>query len=238
MRNWFPFTDYDFYAYLAAGMLLLFALDYSITGGDIMLRKEWPFIQIVAVVAVAYITGQLVASPSSVILEHWLARRVLHPPMAILVGLRSPRRREVLIQRYLVGRYYEPLPSTLRDRILSEVARVLSVSKDKIVDPEEVFQIAFPVARSVPDASLRMDQFRNLYGFSRNVAFVALVAALSFGLRAWLLPDPPVWWWAAAALVAAIWLFARFLKFYAAFAAEVARTYASKIAQAVDSKRQ
>jgi len=50
MRNWFPFTDYDFYGYLASGFVLLFAADYVLVEETLMLRQDWAFVEIVLVV--------------------------------------------------------------------------------------------------------------------------------------------------------------------------------------------
>jgi hypothetical protein len=74
-----------------------------------------------------------------------------------------------------------------------------------------------------------MDQFRNLYGFSRNVAFVGLIAAGLLAVRFWQAPDVRTAWLLVGALVLGIGMFGRFLKFYAAYSGEVLRTYNSKL---------
>lgn len=228
MRQWFPFTDYEFYAYLTAGMFLLLGLDLSITGGAIMLRPNWPIVQIVMVVAAAYVAGQLIAGPSSTILEHFLARRVLHSPTVLLLGLAEPRWIEKLFNALFIGRNYSSFPPAMRSKLLASACKVRNV--EKISNPEEVFNIAYPIARAVPDAVARMDQFLNLYGFCRNVAFVSLVNAICLLVRLTVQPLPYGWWMVIGALAVAIGMFGRFLKFYAAFAAEVLRTYDSKAA--------
>lgn len=229
MKQWFPFTDYDFYAYLTAGLFLLLGLDLSITGGAIMLREDWPIVQIVMVIAAAYVVGQLSAGPSSTFVEHFLARRLLHSPATLQLGLKEPRWIERFFATFFIGRNYEPLPMAIRNRILTAAATTLKVPA--ITDPEEVFNLAYSAARGVPDAVARMDQFRNLYGFCRNVGFVSLVSAICLFARSWISPLPHGWWMATVALVVAVGMFGRFLKFYAEFAAEVLRTYGNKISQ-------
>src|SRR4051794_34978690 len=96
MKSYFPFTDYDFWAYLASGCLLLFSVDYAIMGGRFMFREHWPFVEIVLAVSLAYAVGQLSTSLSSPILEHWLARSVLYPPISLQVGLVQPQGCSVL----------------------------------------------------------------------------------------------------------------------------------------------
>lgn len=227
MRNWFPFTDYDFYGYLASGFTLLFVLDFVITGGNLMIRETWTFVEIVLVVSLAYAAGQIAAVPSSIILEHWLTKKVLYPPVSILIGVVTPRRRERFAARFFVGRYYEPLSQSVRQSILARAADATGKPADRLMtDPEDIFQPAYTVARTVPDARERMDHFRNQYGLNRNMALVALVAAPMLAIRAGMLDDDASWLWAGLAAVFGMGLFARFLKFYCAFAAEVLRTFA------------
>jgi hypothetical protein len=223
MKQWFPFTDYDFYAYLTAGLFLLLGLDLAATGGELMLRPTWPIVQVVMLVAAAYVLGQLAAGPSSNLLEHFAARRLLRSPASLLLGLSEPRLAERMFSAIFIGRNYGPLPGAMRKRILDRTATTLGVPA--ITDAEEVFQVAFPAARGSADAVARMDQFRNLYGFCRNISFVSLVSAICLALRAFLAPLPYSGWEAAAALVVCVGMFGRFLKFYADFAAEVLRSY-------------
>jgi hypothetical protein len=228
MKTWFPFTDYDFYAYLTGGFLLLFTLDYSLNGGAIMLRTEWPVVQVILAVATAYIVGQLLAAPSSILLEHAIARRLLHPPSDLLLGLKAPRRREKFIQRWITGRDYAPLPSRMLERIFDRAAGALGTTREKIKHSEEVFQLAYAAARRVPDTALRLDQLRTLYGLSRNVAFASGVSGVLL-LGTFLTSRPAnSAWLAAAAFIVASGMYARFLKFYAGFAAEVFRSYAAE----------
>lgn len=227
MRNWFPFTDYDFYGYLASGFVLLFAADYAFTGGSFMLRDEWSFVEIVLAVAVAYFVGQIVAAPSSVLLEHWLARRVLRPPVALMIASAPPRRIERFLARYVVGRYYEPLPEAIRQAVLDKAAKATnSAVADIEHDAEAVFGSAFSVARRSEDASRRMDDLRNQYGLNRNMAFTALVAWLLFLGKAVANGASDAYIVSALSILMAIGLFARFLKFYSSFGAEILRTFA------------
>ena len=227
MKSWFPLTDYDFYGYLANGFVLLFVVDYIFSSGAIMGRENWTFVQIVLAIAVAYFTGQIFDIPSSIVLEHWLARRVLRPPTALLVGAVQMRRLDWFIARWMVGRYYEPLPETTRRIILEKAAT--ATNKDSVEiesDPEAIFGVAFTVARRNEDARQRMDAFRNQYGLNRNVAFTALISVCLFLWKAGNDDESRAYLFAAFALILAVGLFIRFLKFYSAFAAEVLRTFA------------
>lgn len=235
MKQWFPFTDYDFYAYLTAGVFLLLGLDLAITGGSLMLRPAWTIVEVVIVIAAAYVVGQIAAGPSSTLLEHVAARRMLHPPMALLLGLAPPRLIERAFSALFVGRGYGPLPKAVREAILASAAKAHGIPT--ITDPEEVFQVAFPAARAVPDTVARIDQFRNLYGFARNVSFVALVSTIALAIRWSADPLPHSAWMTVIAAVIAIGMFGRFLKFYAEFATEVLRAYHAKLAADAMSKK-
>jgi len=225
MKSYFPFTDYDFYAYLASGSGFLFALDYALTGGAIAFQDDWSFIEILLVVAVAYATGHISAGISSPVLEHWLARSFLLPPIAVLTGLKQPRWRERVVAR-LVGRYYDPFSAKIRTSLLSKTASSLSVGVDAITDPEDVFQAAFPVARQSDDTRRRMDDFRNQYGFCRNLALVGIVGAILIGVRAYLLCDQTALIVSGLTSALGIGMLVRFLKFYSSYAAEVLRAFA------------
>ncbi len=228
MKQWFPFTDYDFYAYLTAGMLLIAAVDYTYGGAELASRTNWTVVQISFWTAVAYLTGQLIAAPSAAVLEHLLARCVFAPPITILLGLRKPRWHERLLAALFAGRDYAPLPLLIRERIFAKVAMALECERDKLDNAEAVFQVAYPVARCSTDAAARMDQFRNLYGFSRNLSFVGMIAFLLFALRVHVLAWSEAIILMIGAFVLAIGMFGRFVKFYAAFGAEVLRTYNAK----------
>ena len=230
MKQYFPFTDYDFYAYLTAGMLLIASVDYSFGGAVLIHRTEWTVVQITFWVAVAYLLGQIVAGPSSALLEHLVARKFLHSPLSIALGLAQPRWREKAAQRLFANREYSPLPIQTRGRILDGAATALKVTVPEIIDPEAVFNVAFGVARGSTDTAGRLDQFRNLYGFSRNVAFVSIIACTLLLTRYSRLPaEPDKGLLLTGALVLAIGMFGRFLKFYAAYSREVLGAYSAKL---------
>lgn len=226
MRNWYPFSDYDFYGYLTSGFVLLFALDYAFTGGTIMLRANWTFVQIVLVVGLAYFVGHLTASPSSLLIEHLFARTLLHPPIKVMLMRNEPGLLTRAVGRGLIGRYYERLPAPQREIIIRRAAADNGTTQEVVeADTELVFGPAFQAARKDADTRQRVDDFRNQYGLTRNMAFTALLAAGLFGWRAWCRGDPEARIWAVLALVLFVGMLLRFLKFYAAFQGELLRAY-------------
>ena len=60
---------------------------------------------------------------------------------------------------------------------------------------------------------------------------VAAIAGLMFFVKAFRTPETEYWWLAAGAAILCIGMMARFLKFYASFAGEVARAYAFSSAE-------
>lgn len=216
MKSWFPFTDYDFYAYLTSGALSLAAWDYCFNGTAWLVRSGWSLMQGVLFVAGAYVIGHVVASFSSIVLEFGLARTLLSPPAQILLGLKEPNWFERVVG-HAAGRYYRR--SSASDRMLENASALLKSDKQSI-DAEAVFQVAFARARSDKDAAQRMDEFRNLYGFCRNIAFVGLATSAAAALK----PGPAAVTLSIGSLVLALAMTARFLKFYSTFAAEVLRS--------------
>jgi hypothetical protein len=227
MKSWFPFTDYDFYAYLVSGMLLIAAVDYSLTGGVLVNRPSWTLVDGVFWGAVAYMAGQIMAAPSAALLEHVVARRWMTSPAEVQLGIVERNRFERVFAALFAPREYSPLSAPVRERALARAAKTLN--KDvSALDGESVFQAAFHPARAVADTSSRLTVFLNQYGFSRNVAFVSLLALGLLIVRQWRAPSQEAWWLMLGAAVLAVGMFGRFIKFYAAYSCDVLRTYGTQ----------
>lgn len=224
MKDWFPLTSYDFYAYLTAGMVVLAAFDRAFMGSFLASGTEWGIVNGVFWAAIAYLIGHIVAMPSSAILEHWLAKRVLLDPSALILGLEKQRFREHCFGTVVGAREYEPFPTDYSKAIIAKLCESLNVKEDQ-VKPEAAYSHAFPRARSIADSAARMDDFRNLYGMCRNVSFASFLAALflaSFAVRTGQRIDILL---AIGAAVFSLGLFMRFIKFYAAYTREVFRAF-------------
>ncbi|MDH4743814.1 hypothetical protein OMP43_07270 [Sphingomonas sp. CBMAI 2297] len=224
MKDWFPFTSYDFYAYLTAGMVTLAAVDRAFFDSMLASQASWTVVNGAFWTAISYLIGQILAIPSSTLLEHLLARKWLRSPSRILLGLDAPRWREICVRWAFGAREYEPLPTATRNSVLRKIAAALSVPVAN-VDGEVAFHCAFPHARSVSDSATRLDNFMNQYGMCRNVSFASTIAAVLMTWRAAHTCDRLDWSLAIAAMILAIGLFGRFVKFYAAYGREVFRTY-------------
>lgn len=75
----FPFTSYDFWAYLASGFLRLGAIDL-VLDTQLLLKKDWTWVQIALAVTFSYVLGHLGASMSSMLYERGLLGKVLGYP--------------------------------------------------------------------------------------------------------------------------------------------------------------
>lgn len=220
MSKDFPFTNYDFYAYLTSGLLLFFACDLIYNNAELFFRDDWSFIATAAVVAVAYALGQIMAIPSSLIIEHLVVGKVIAKPITVQLAESASWYQKVL--GFSVGRYYQPFSKSMRELVMSKAKKKLNIpSEQNVKDTEDIFQVAYTIARKDEDVRTRLDDFRNQYGFARNLTFVTLLIIL-------LMYAENVLTWDTFALftVLAILFFLRFLKFLSAYHAEIVRTFA------------
>lgn len=212
-----PFTSYDFWAYLSAGFLLLFAFD-SAAGTKLLMRESWTVVQGVVAVSLAYVAGQLVASASSFLFEKMLVGKLLGYPRNVLFS--QPRAWKWV--RGCIPGYFEPLSAATQKAALakSDVAGVNAPG-------DALFWLAFANAHATAPVQARLSNFLNLYGFCRNTALVAFIDA---GIFYWsfLQPKGPAdhLLWARIALVIGIGMMLRYLKFYRHYTVEVFTAFA------------
>lgn len=212
MKDWFPLASYEFYAFLTTGMIALAAYDRVFMGSALAHEQHWTIVSGVFWAVVAYLAGQIIAMPSSALLEHVIARRIFRPPSEIILGIHPPRRRERWLAAISGAREYQPLPPLNQTRILGKLATALGVTPDG-VDGESAFVLAFPHARSVADTATRLDNFINQYGMCRNVAMAAILATGMLGYASWSTHDHMTITLMVGAAILAFGLFLRFMKF-------------------------
>jgi hypothetical protein len=212
-----PFTSYDFWAYLSAGFLLLFAID-SAAGTKLLMRDSWTVVQGTVAVSVAYAIGQLVASLSSLVFERGLVGSVLGYPRNVLFG--DPKAPHWL--RLPLRAYFQPLPPETQAAALKKGEKIGVVRHG-----EALFLPAYIHARQMPQVAGRLESFLNLYGFCRNTALVAFIDAVVW-YWSYLRPGGPPEYllWARLAVIVGIGMTLRYLKFYRLYANEVFVAYA------------
>lgn len=217
MDQKFPFTSYDFWAYLSAGFLLLFAID-STADTKLLMRDNWTVVQGIVAVSVAYAVGHLVASLSSFVFERGLVGKALGNPRDVLFD----RPTAPLWLRGLLGAYFQPLHPETQAAALEKGAKIGVKNSG-----EALFVAAFAHARQTSSVMARLDNFLNLYGFCRNAALVAFIDAAIF-YWSYLQPDGPSehLLWSRLAVLAGIGMTLRYLKFYRLYAHELFTAYA------------
>lgn len=224
MRDWFPLTNYEFYAFVASGMLLVASIDYCFADAVLVNRTEWTVVQIIFWTVVSYIAGQICAAPSSGLIEFVFARVIFRSPTEVALGLGKRRWREHVAAWLFANREYSPLATKVRDRIKSGAAAKLGMGVANL-DGEHIFQVAFPAARASADTVSRLESFQNSYGFCRNICFVALLATGMLTYKYWHGSAQKDGWLAVGALAVAIGMYGRFLKYYAAYGRQVLTSY-------------
>lgn len=221
------FSDYDLFAYVATGLAALAGWDAAF-GTHLVVTADWSVSTGTGTLALAYVIGQILASPSAFLLEKQFVRRVVGMPSTVLFrpdDAPQPSR----LKRILFGEYLSPLDAGLQRRILGRAA-----SEGKPNTPgEPLFWAAFPCARKDQVAYARMETYLKLYGFCRNMAFVGLVmTGILVGGWAWckatgrtdMMAEHPLHW-AAAAAVVCLGMLTRYLKFLRLFSVEVFVAY-------------
>ena len=209
-----PFSDYDYFGYLSCGSIAVAVVDF-LHGGKLLEREKIGAPEGIFLVFVAYILGQLLAGPSQWFLERTVVDRWLRRPSVIL--FREPRRS---LGRLLFPGYFAPLPKSVQQRIRAK-AKANGVHETG----EPLFVEAFSRVKGSEASLARLDTFRNLYGFCRNVSFTCLIAAITISIWVQAYGDRAKLEWAAAALVVSVGMFYRYLKFFQQYSRELFMSY-------------
>ena len=221
-------SDYELFAYIASGFALLVVRDIVVSSHTV-LCADWTVLHGVLIVLVSYILGHIIAWPSERCIEQWFTSRILHAPSITLMNRDHSLRNICCWKRVLFRGYYTPLNDHLRSKVDARNTRNL--------EGESLFWSAFIVAKRDENAYSRMFSFLKLYGFCRNMAFVAILGGFSiifditcdyfFG-QTGLLGDQRFKYVAFALLVGYGMLY-RYLTFYRLYSLEVFISYASSI---------
>jgi len=232
------FSDYDLFAYVATGLAALAGWDVAF-GTHLVLAADWSASTGTGTVALAYVVGQILASPSALLIEKQLVRKLLGTPSTLLFRAADAPRPGYL-RRLLLGEYLTPLEPGVQRRVLERAA-----AEGKPIKPgEPLFWAAFPCARKNRVAYARMETYLKLYGFCRNMAFVGLAAtAVLVGGWLWncatghtdMMAGHPLRW-AAATSIIGIGMMVRYLKFLRLFSVEVFVAYSEGAGKAKEAK--
>ncbi|HVZ42524.1 MAG TPA: hypothetical protein VHA82_01855 [Ramlibacter sp.] len=215
-----PFDPYDFFGYLATGLLVLFGLQ-QVVGVPEIAGKDLKTLDLIVVALAAYVVGQMTATPAKAFLEDLLARRLLRAPsINLMQDRRSP------VRGLLFPGYCTPLPNGVRAKIL---AKATQEGLGQTTGEELFLHIRFRDYVRTDDKLMgRLNGFLNKYGFSRNLSFACLAAGAAILIaKPYDLGDPTVRY-GVLGIAAGIMLFYRFLKFYRQYSYELFNAYAGK----------
>jgi hypothetical protein len=212
-----PFDAYDFFGYIASGVVLLCGMQL-VFGFPLVLGRELkPFDTAVAVLGV-YVLGQIAAGPAKAIFEDMIVARLLASPTINLLRERAP-----WLRRRVFPGYYVALPKPVCSRIHVKAKQLFGD-----VSGEALFlSIRFcePV-RNDDRLMKRLDSFRDKYGFSRNLSFSSLVVGVALLLKGGVVPDGNLLRYGIALLLIGLLLFYRYLKFFKQYSYELLNSFA------------
>ena len=197
-----PFNVYDFFAYLSSGSVVIGAIDY-LFGYQWLLSKDISIQFFFFLIFLSYTCGHCVAHFSSFLLEKFLVKKLLRSPTSLLMG--KPGRK--FLKSIFPG-YHQPLPKKTQKRIVG-------VAKSKGIDARGsgFFEHAYSIMSRDERVQGKLDQFRNLYAFARNMSFSLFCTSIMF-LIANFQKDSVGYSWIIFSLVLSLVLLYRYLKFF------------------------
>jgi hypothetical protein len=207
------FTVYDFFGYIASGILFIFAYQIWIFK-QVLIPVSFSFESGLLYIISAYIIGHLLSFCSKIIFERPLNKK--SSPVNIL--LNECRHHNA------VSDYYSPLPVKLRNIINSKLPlglKTIPCSDSKKREGESLLLYLDATLGKDDKIKPRIDVYLSLYGFCRAVSFTlflitGLIILGSFSRGTYM--DLA---WAGIAMACAGGMFLRYLKFYRLYAEEL-----------------
>lgn len=224
-----PFDPYDFFGYLASGLVVLVGMDLTF-GFPNILGQELGAVESFILLLTVYVTGQIVATPAKGLFEDLVVGLLLKRPSINLFRPIPPK-----ILRWIFPRYFAPLPELTRTRILSRA------SAGGVPETGEglFLHVRYnPAIRGDEKLMKRLDSFRDKYGFNRNLSFSSLSVGIALTIEARLdsVTDSSPEKYGLAALAVGIFLFYRYLKFFRQYSYELFNAY-GRLTQTADGAR-
>lgn len=213
-----PFSAYDFFGHLTAGVVALVTISL-VLGAPVVIGNTVTTLEGVILLLAAYALGQILAAPSKLILEDWVARWLLGKPSDNLMQPVAPKG-----WRWLFRAYNKPMAAEARGRL---AVKAKSADGMRLTGDDLFFCLRYnPTVLADDRLQARLATFLNQYGFHRNLAFTCLISGLVL-----LCPGPqsPVDGGGAlpiGLMIAAVVLFFRFLRFYRFYCQELFLTVA------------
>lgn len=212
-----PFSVYDFFAYLSSGAVLVATADY-VWGLGLLSRSDIGAVLGVALVIITYVVGQTIAQFSSFFFEQLIVHRILKRPSSLLMGTKPTWKPF----RWVFPNYHRPLAASTQQSVHKQ-----AMARGCTAADEGLFQHCYPIVTGEERTQARLDDFRNQYGFARNMSFAFLTAAGAIAVAHRFGHHPVHLRWAVLAFVASVTMFYRYLKFFRQFSYELFLRYAA-----------
>jgi hypothetical protein len=212
-----PFDPYDFFGYLAAGLVVVLGMDL-VLGFPHIIGQDLKVLDTIVLLLAVYVAGQLVATPAKAFLEDLIVDKILQRPN---VNLFRARRRGV--RSILFSGFYKPLSEAIRSRVLAKA------EGEGVTDRgETLFLHVRYHARILSNEKLmaKLGSFIDKYGFARNLAFTSCIVGVALLVKFRITRSPELVQYGYTALTVAVLLFYRYLKFLRQYSYELFNTYA------------
>lgn len=214
-----PFSVYDFFGYLAAGYLVIVAVDH-VLAKELVLTDEISIPLGIFWLFFAYVIGHLLAHLSSWLIQHNLVGRWLKGPDINLFQDQPKKWRDRPWKMRFFPGYFKPLPNLIRDQV-QEKAKAEGVNDIG----EAIFFTAFGRVKKDEKAMSRLFTFLNMYGFCRNISFALLLVSILMLVAAIAEKSLNHLLWAGIAFIGAIGMLYRYLKFFRHYSVDLFITY-------------
>jgi hypothetical protein len=211
-----PFDPYDFFGYLASGLLVLAAMQLLLGFPQVPV-SSLGFLSSALLLLGTYVAGQIVATPAKAVLEDLVVDKILGPPSINLLAEKKPP-----VKALLFPGYYKSLPEATRRKVLEK-----ATSEGVSLCGEELFAHVRYGSQVINNQYLvaSLGAFLSRYGFSRNLAFTSVIAGVAFLCKGWFVGDHDLLKYAATAILAGVLLFYRYLKFMRQYSYELFSVY-------------
>jgi len=214
-----PFGLYDFFGYLASGLLIVVGMEL-VFGFPPILGRDLTVIETAILILGVYVAGQAIATPAKLVLEDGLVDKVLRRPNVNLFREKRP-----FVRKLLAPGYYQELPEQRRKMILDRA------EKEGVTGTGEDLFLLVRYSADIRDNQAIMDRLNRFlanYGFARNLGFTSLVVGIAILARPLVVEDPDSAQvkYGIVALVAGVLLVYRYLKFFRQYSYEMFNAYA------------
>jgi len=211
------FDPYDFFGYLASGILIVTGMDL-IFGFPHVLGRDLKVTDMTLLILAVYVAGQMVATPAKAIFEDGLVDKLLKRPNLNLFRKKKPTALWILFPGF-----FKPLPEETRSRVLAKAtADGLSTTGEALF-----LNVRYhPQILANESLMAKLASLLNKYGFARNLAFTSLLVGIALLVKARLTADPLLAHYGYTLLIASVLLFYRYLKFFRQYSYELFNVYA------------